>query len=87
MLGRYYAMVGERQQALNHLNAALIMRPSEAEYFSIAAVIYNQLGDRASALRELKKAVSLGWSPAEIQTEIELDKLRYDPDFQKLTAK
>jgi serine/threonine-protein kinase len=87
MLGRYYAMLQERKEALAHLNAALIMRPSEAEYFSIAAVIYNQLGDRTSALRELKKAVSLGWSPAEIQTEIELDNLRYDPEFQKLAAK
>src|SRR5205085_1139609 len=72
---RYYAMVARKQEAVTHLTKALTLRPREAEYFSIAAVIDNQLGNRTAALADLKKAVDLGWSPTEIASEIEFDSL------------
>ena len=82
-LARYYAMLGRKAEALSHLTTALTLRPNEAEYLSYAAVIHNQLGDRASAMASLKKALSLGWSMAEINSEVEFDSLRTGTDFQK----
>jgi tetratricopeptide (TPR) repeat protein len=87
MLARYYAMLGKRTESLSHLSSALALRPTEAEYFSIAAVVQNQLGDRASTLSALRKAVDLGWSPAEIQSEVEFDNLRQETEFQKIIQK
>jgi eukaryotic-like serine/threonine-protein kinase len=81
---RYYAMIGKKQEALNHLANALALRRAEPEYFSIAAVIYNQLGERTTALAQLKKAVNLGWSAAEIESEVEFDNLRQEREFQRL---
>jgi Flp pilus assembly protein TadD len=77
-------MIGKKQEALNHLANALALRRAEPEYFSIAAVIYNQLGERATALAQLKKAVNLGWSAAEIESEVEFDNLRQEREFQRL---
>jgi Flp pilus assembly protein TadD len=85
-VARYSAMLGRKIEALNHLTTALTLKPNEAEYRSYAAVIHNQLGDRASALASLKKAISLGWSMAEINSEIELDSLRSGNDFQKMVG-
>ena len=87
MLARYYAMLGKRTESLNHLSDALALRPTVAEYFSIAAVVHNQLGDRASTLSALRKAVDFGWSPAEIQSEVEFDNLRQETEFQKIIQK
>jgi serine/threonine protein kinase/Flp pilus assembly protein TadD len=81
MLARYYAMIGRKTDSLNHLAEGLKLRPTEAEYWSIAAVVRNQLGDRAAALAALKKAIELGWAKAEIKSEIEFDNLRKDPEF------
>jgi eukaryotic-like serine/threonine-protein kinase len=81
---RYYAMIGKKQEALNSLANALALRRDEPEYFSIAAVIYNQLGERATALAQLKKAINLGWSAAEIENEVEFDNLRQEREFQRL---
>ena len=85
MLGRYYSMAGKKSQALQHLNSAMSLHPGEAEYFSIAAVVRNQFGDRSSALEALRRAISLGWSTSEIKSEVEFDPLRSDPEFQKIT--
>ena len=85
MLSRYFAMLDKRSDALAHLRAALQIRPREAEFHSIAAVVHNQLGDRTGAIADLKTAMSLGWSVAEINTEVEFDQLRKDPQFLKQT--
>jgi serine/threonine-protein kinase len=85
LLSRYYAMLGRRTEALNHMTHALTLRPGDAEYFSISAVVHNQFGNRQEALAALKKALSLGWSVTSIKNEIEFDNLRTDPEFRKLT--
>ena len=84
---RYYSMIGKKQEALSHLANALALRREEPEYFSIAAVIYNELGERATALAQLKKAVNLGWSAAEIESEVEFDNLRQEREFQRLVKR
>jgi tetratricopeptide (TPR) repeat protein len=84
MIARYHAMLGHRVEALSHLQLALSLRPKDAEYQEIAAVIHNQFGDRDVAIGYLDRAIAAGYSPGEISTEKELDNLREDPQFRAL---
>jgi eukaryotic-like serine/threonine-protein kinase len=86
LLAQYNAMLGNRSEAMSHLQIALQKRPKEPEYQSIAAVVYNQFGERTEALRYLENAVGLGYSVAEIDAQRELDNLRDDPKFRALIA-
>jgi eukaryotic-like serine/threonine-protein kinase len=86
MLSRYYAMLNNRSEAFFNLGIALQKRPKEAEYQCIAAVVHNQFGERAEAIRYLESAVALGYSVTEIDAERELDNLREDPRFRALLA-
>jgi serine/threonine protein kinase/Flp pilus assembly protein TadD/TolB-like protein len=84
MVARYNAMLGDRVEALSHLQIALTLRPKDAEYKEIAAVIYNQFHEKSSALNYLERAVTDGYSISKIDTERELDNLREDPRFRAL---
>jgi serine/threonine-protein kinase len=84
LLGRYYSMVNRRAQALNHLEYALSVYPTNTHYLAIAAGAYNQLGDRLSALSLLERAVRLGLTQNELDMEYEIQSLRNDPRFQAL---
>jgi serine/threonine-protein kinase len=84
LLSRYYAMLGKRTESLNHLSHALTLRPTDAEYFSISAVVHNQFGDRQAALAALRTALKLGWSKTSINNEREFGNLRTDPEFKQL---
>ena len=86
MLARYYAMLNHRSDAIYHLQIALQKRPKDPEYQCIAAVIHNQFGERAEAMRYLENAFAFGYSVAEIEAERELDNLREDPRFRALLA-
>jgi len=86
MLARYYAMLNHRSDAIYHLKIALQKRPKDPEYQCIAAVIHNQFGERAEAMRYLENAFAFGYSVAEIEAERELDNLREDPRFRALLA-
>jgi len=86
MTARYWAMVGDRNSALSHLNTALKGHPKNAHYQAIAAVIFNQFGERALAVNLLQQAVAGGYSTADIDAEVELDNLREDPGFRAFIA-
>ena len=83
----YFAMLGDRSQALEHLRVAQSQRPGDAETAYYAAKVYNLIGDREQALNWLEKAVKLGYSAAEINNAVELDSLRSDPRFKALDSK
>ena len=84
MLAYYYAMLGERSQALASLQQAFQARPRDAEMSFWGAVIYNQFGGRERALEQLEQAITRGWSMAELKIAIELDNLRDDPRVREL---
>ncbi len=86
LLAEYFAMLGDRMHALEHLQAALASRPLDPETLFYAAKVYNILGEREQALNWLEKSVKSGYSLAEIQNTVELDSLRADPRFQALTS-
>ena len=83
-MANYYAMLGDRSQALKHLQEAQNLNSGVPEYLAIAAVIHNQFGEKDEALEWLEKARELGYSPAEIRVSPEFDNLRDEARFQKL---
>lgn len=84
-LAAYYcAMLGSRQAALNHLQNALLLKPSDAEVSYFAALVYSQLGKDDDALTSLRRAIGRGYSRAEIDRSPELDRLRSSPEFRLL---
>jgi len=85
MLAWYKAMLGNAPDAFRHLDQAMIGQ-TPPEFFWIAAIVYNQLGDRERALSSLEKARSEGFSKFEIQGSMEFDDLRNDPRFQNVIA-
>ena len=87
LVAEYLAMIGDKEQSLDHLQTALRLRPGDPETAYFAAKVYNLLGDREEALNWLEKSVDSGYSPAEISNTIELDSLRKEPRFRALSEK
>jgi tetratricopeptide (TPR) repeat protein len=87
LVAEYYAMLGDKREALDHLQTALRLSPGEPETAFFAAKVYNLLGNRQEALNWLEKSVNAGYSPAEILSTIELDSVRKEPRFQALSEK
>ncbi len=87
LVAEYLAMNGDKAQSMDHLRAALRLRPGDPETAYFAAKVYSLLGDRDQALNWLEKSVKSGYSPAEISNTIELDSLRKEPRFRALSDK
>lgn len=68
----YCAMLGRNHEANQHLDFALRASPNDAETLYFAAIICNQLGEREEAGQWLQKAISNGYSRAEIARTPEL---------------
>jgi tetratricopeptide (TPR) repeat protein len=84
LLARYCAMLGRRGEAIEHVKAALQRQPPSSHFLEIAAVVYNQLGDRPNAMGFLQKAVAEHLPVSELINEMELDNLHDLPQFQQL---
>jgi len=84
-LAAYYcAMLGRRQDALNHLQNALLLKPTDAEVSYFAALVYAQIGKDDDAFLWLRRALERGYSRAEIDRTPEFDSLRDSPEFRRL---
>jgi tetratricopeptide (TPR) repeat protein len=82
----YYAMRGERKQALDDLNAALRLQPKNPQLLFNAAIAYQQLSETEKALDALEKSVSAGASRASIRDTPNFEGLRANPKYQKLVG-
>ncbi len=81
LVGRYYAMLGRKPEALRHLDLALLQHPNDAHYLTIAATAHVALGDRGTALTLMEQAARLGHRAAQFLAEPELDVLKAEPRY------
>ena len=72
-LGLEFAHAGEREKAKALLEQAAAMAPADTSILRRVAEAYEALGDRASAVEWINRAVAKGYP---------LDDLRKDPDMQ-----
>ena len=83
----YYAMLGDRKQALLFLGKSLQYGHSEKELLYTAAQVYNELGETGLALEWLTKAVQAGYSPSKIRDFPAFQNLANNPHYQELVGK
>ena len=86
LLGRYYAMLGRKPEAVGHIDQALLLHPGNAHYLTIAATAQLALGDRSTALSLIEQAARLGHTAAQFLAEPELDVLKNEPRYMAVMA-
>jgi len=82
----YSAMLGEQQLSLSFLEKALEASPSDPEVFFRAAAVRNHFNQTELAIDYLKKAVSLGYSQANIRDCPDFGDLQSNPQFKALVT-
>jgi tetratricopeptide (TPR) repeat protein/TolB-like protein len=83
----YYAMLGDKRQALLYLQKSLQYGHSEKELLFTAAEVYNELGETGLTLEWLTKAVQAGYSPSKFRDFPAFQNLANNPHFQELVGK
>jgi eukaryotic-like serine/threonine-protein kinase len=84
LAAQYCSMLGNRNEALENMSAALRLQPNDPETLYFAAIVYSQLKEYNEALTWLDKAITRGYSIAEISRAVEFDELRHDSRFVDL---
>jgi tetratricopeptide (TPR) repeat protein/TolB-like protein/predicted Ser/Thr protein kinase len=84
LVGRYYAMLHNKDQATSHLTLALNAHPTDPHYLIIAAVSYLQLEDRNNAITYLQEAIAHEARLIDVRAEPELDELQSNSRFKAL---
>jgi eukaryotic-like serine/threonine-protein kinase len=83
-LANYYAMTGDRSDALKYLTLALEQAKSDKDVLFAAALIYDYLGDKGLALEWLGKSLRAGYPPQRVRQQPTLDNLHEDARFEDL---
>ncbi len=83
-LANYSAMVNDRSAALDYLERALKISPSNGEVLFRAAIVYNHFNQTEQALAYLKKALDGGYSRAIVRDTPDFQALQQNPQFQAL---
>jgi tetratricopeptide (TPR) repeat protein len=83
-LANYCSMLGDRKQALSHLDRALQLGHGDKELLFIAAGVYNQLRETGPALEFLGKALAAGYSRSVVGATASFDNLHDNPRYQTL---
>jgi tetratricopeptide (TPR) repeat protein len=82
----YSAKLGHKPEAIQAIQKALSYAQDDKTILFKAAVVYELAGERAQALRLMRKAILGGYSLNEIATEPELAKLREDPGYSAVVS-
>ncbi|MDX1419617.1 MAG: tetratricopeptide repeat protein [Rubricoccaceae bacterium] len=86
LLAGYYVEVGAPARAQTLLEQALALDPENVTVAFDAALVYEELGDRAAALEWLGRALEGGVPLDWVEGEEALDALRADPRYAALRA-
>jgi tetratricopeptide (TPR) repeat protein len=85
-LAQYYAMAGQRPEALTYIHRALGIAPADPDLLETAATVFNQCGDTEQALTYLKRSVAAGYSKALLRDTPNFDNLRGLSRFKELVG-
>jgi len=83
-LANYWAILGDRNRALDYLDRALAGKEKDKELLFQAALVYNQLRETGTALEWLSKALAAGYSRSVVSKTLEFENLRDNPRYQAL---
>ena len=86
-LAQYYAMLGNKEQALQYLRQALQYGHSEKELLASAAQVHNQLGETGLALEWMNKAIQAGYSARKFQDLVAFRNLVDNPTYQEIVGR
>ncbi len=86
-LAAYYAIIGEKDQALALLAEALEIAPENPRIAYFAGHTYEEVGDRDKAIEWIGKALEGDYPVSDIERDPWLDELRSDERFQELLAR
>jgi serine/threonine-protein kinase len=86
-ISEYFAMIGNREQAIRSLTMALQYGHGEKELMFTAAEVYNQLGETGLALEWLTKAVHAGYPTNKFRDFPTFENLAQNPGYQELVGK
>lgn len=77
-----YSKKKNHDEALRHMNAAVLRAPSDPRILADSGEVYENLGDRARALAQVKKALAKGWTLEKLQENPGLRGVISDPRFK-----
>jgi tetratricopeptide (TPR) repeat protein len=80
------AKLGNKNDAVRTIRSAVQVDPENPEYIYFEALVFHLIGDRASALEFLRKAVTKGYPVSEILAEPEWHSLSDDPGFKRIVT-
>lgn len=80
-LAGYYAMLGEAERADVLARESLALEPDNSRIVYSAGCTYEQLGRRMDAVKYIARALTIGYSFAEFETDPWLQDLRADEQF------
>jgi len=87
LLASDLAILGQAQEATQHVKIAVAMRPSDANVLYNAACTYGILGMKDEALDTLRRSMDAGYYNADwCSQDPDLKILRDDPEFKALVA-
>ena len=79
VIARYFAMEGARDDALQHLETALRLAPTDIDVLQAAAHVYATLHEPERAIEYLLQAIEAGYPRAEIKVDPVFTELGEDP--------
>ncbi len=85
-LGRFYARIGDRENALERISDAKRMAPDNPTVLSLCVYVHELLGQRDKALQALQELIEREGSLEEFQKDPDLAELRRDPRYKQLTG-
>ena len=87
LLATYHSMLGKKSSATADISQALTIAPDNLEVLSRSIDVYEQLGQRDAAMKQLEAALKKGLPVQDLERSSTLKELRSDPRYQILIEK
>ena len=86
LLATNLAAAGNKEEAIRHLQTAVVLRPDDGNTLYNAACVYGVLEEKVPAMAMVRRALDAGYANLEwMRRDGDLQCLHGDPDFERLT--